>query len=209
MEDFAIMRSQPNMIVVAPANVAQAAASLWATLDLPGPVYYRVGKYEGPAIAELEGQVRRGRIKLVQHWSDVGILATGDIAAEAWQAGKRIAFEGFSRGIAVVGCLSPVTRGHCVAPLADVPVAFTAESHYLNGGVTSLMAEVITEEGLACRLFRFGLPVVPETSSESQGFMQRHTGLDATSLAERVFVLAAQRQSGERTRSGRDPTRPS
>src|SRR5919106_782310 len=55
LEDIAIMRTQPGMAVIAPADPAQAVAALWAAAELPGPVYFRLGK-ESSALEGVGGQ---------------------------------------------------------------------------------------------------------------------------------------------------------
>src|SRR5262245_23365599 len=56
LEDVAVMRAQPGLSVIAPADYQQARAAVLATWDLPGPIYYRLGKDDRTLVPGLDGQ---------------------------------------------------------------------------------------------------------------------------------------------------------
>jgi transketolase len=186
LEDLGLMRIQPGMTVVAPADGAQAAAALRATWELPGPIYYRIGKNDRVSLPELEGRFRVGHIEVLRRGGDAALLVAGAIATEAAEACSQLEARGVSCSLAIVACLAPTPRDEIASLLASVPVAMTVETHYLVGGLGSLAAEVIAEEGLHCRLVRAGVDSVPDRYSGSQGYMERRFRLDAASLVKRV-----------------------
>jgi transketolase len=187
LEDLGLMRIQPGMTVVAPADGAQAAAALRATWELPGPVYYRVGKNDGAVLPELEARFRVGHVEVLRRGGDALLLATGAIATEAWRACSQLEAVGVSCSLAVVACLAPTPRDEIASLLDSVPLAVTVETHYVDGGLGSLTAEVIAEEGVHCRLVRAGVDSVPDRYSGSQAYMERRFRLDAASLVKRVL----------------------
>ena len=78
LEDVALMRTLPELTVVAPVDRRQAAAALRATATLPGPVYYRLGKDEKTEILEFDGTFATGRLDVARQGDDVAtILAMG------------------------------------------------------------------------------------------------------------------------------------
>src|ERR1700689_2895267 len=101
LEDVAIMRAQPEMTIIAPADPAQAVAALRCSLELPGPIYFRIGK-SSRAVAELDGRFELGRLDRLGEGEDVAIVALGTMAGEAVQAAERLAVQGISAGVAVV-----------------------------------------------------------------------------------------------------------
>jgi transketolase len=163
LEDFAVMRVQPGMTVVAPADGQQAVAALRATWNLPGPVYYRIGKNDRLALPELAGRFRLGRVEKLLSGTDVALVATGAIAVEALAAARQLNAEGISCGFAVAGCLAPPPREDLIELARSVPLVMTVETHYLDGGLGSLMAEIVAEEGIPCHLVRAGVDRVPDT----------------------------------------------
>ena len=75
--------------------------------------------------------------------------------------------------------------------LARHPVALTVEAHYRVGGVGSLVAEVIAERGLRCRLVRCGVGALPNGITGSQRYLHHLYGLSAEKLVETAMETLA------------------
>lgn len=192
LEDLAVMRAQPGMSVIAPADSAQAVAALRATWDLPGPVYYRIGKSDAEPLAEVGSAFRLGHVHVVARGRDVALLSTGAITREMLQARRELEEAGVSCVAAVVGCLAPSPTDGIADVLRGVALAVTVESHYVTGGLGSLVAETIADRGLGCRLLRIAVPSTPHTFSGGQAYMERRFGLDAHSIVARVSRCRSQ-----------------
>jgi transketolase len=186
LEDLGLMRLQPGLTVVAPADARQTAAALRATWDLPGPVYYRIGKDDRTEVAGLDGRFTLGRAQRIRDGEDAVLVACGSVASEAAAAADGLAARGVRAGVLVVASVAPAPIDDLVAALGRVPLALTVEGHYVNGGVGSLVAEVIAEHRLGCRLLRCGVRRGPDGVSGSQRWMQEAHGLSASALAETV-----------------------
>lgn len=182
LEDIAVTRSQPGLTVIAPTDHEQAAAALRSTWDLPGPIYYRLGKDDNTTLPGLDGRFSLGRVELVRRGGEVAIVATGAIAAEAVKAADLLAEKGLNPTVAAVGAVAPAP----VDDLADLAsshhLMVTVEAHSVTGGLGSLVAEVIAERGLPCRLVRCGVRG-PSSSLGSESFLNRQHGLSAESIA--------------------------
>src|SRR5436853_680652 len=94
LEDLGVMRIQPGIGVVCPADHEQAAAALAATWDLPGPLYYRIGKDEKNCVPGLGGRFRLGAADQVREGTDLLVVACGAIACQAVAAAAALAAEG-------------------------------------------------------------------------------------------------------------------
>jgi transketolase len=192
LEDVAIMRVQPDLAVVAPADPDQTRAALRATATLPGPLYLRLGK-DSAAIPALGGRFRLGRAELIGTGSDLAIVTYGAIAAEAIEAARLLATRGLEVTVAVVASIAPAPIGDLVALLGRVPLALTLESHYVTGGVGSLVSEVVAENGLACRVVRCGMRSMPRgTTGDAAYLLDRH-GLSAEHVAGAALAALADR----------------
>jgi transketolase len=182
LEDVAIMRAQPELAVIAPADPQQTRAAVLATADLPGPAYLRLGKDSAP-IAGLGGQFRLGRAELLGDGLDIAIVTYGGIATEAVEAARLLTEQGVHATVAVVASLAPAPVDDLVGLLGRVPVAVTLESHYVTGGVGSLVSEVVAEHGLPCQVVRLGMTSMPRgTTGEARYLLDRH-GLSAPHVA--------------------------
>lgn len=182
LEDYALMRSQPDMMVVAPADSAQARAAVQATREHAGPIYFRIAK-RGTAVPGLDGRFAVGGIQLIGDGADVALIAVGAITREVHRAAELLAKEGIAATVAVVSTLNPPPTADLADLLGGVPLAISVETHYLNGGLGSLVAETIAERGLGCRLIRAGVATVPRGLAGSQRFLEDRFGLSAHRLA--------------------------
>jgi transketolase len=182
LEDYALMRVQPGMTVLAPADSAQARAAVQATRELPGPVYLRIAK-QGAPVPGLNGRFATGRAQLIGEGQDVALIAIGSIAREAQQAAEMLAEEGIDATVAVVSTFNPSPVEDLAELLGGVSLAISVETHYLNGGLGSLVAETIAEQGLSCRLIRAGVQSTPSGLAGSQRFLEDRHGLSAQRLA--------------------------
>jgi transketolase len=190
LEDVAVMRVQPGMAVMAPADAPQAAAVLRATWDRPGPVYYRLGKREAPVVPGLNGAFEVGRLQVVRDGTDVALVTLGPIALEAIAAAQLLESDGLSCAVIVLASISPPPIEDLRFWLARVALIVTAEAHYTSGGIGSLVAELIAETRLPCRLVRCGVNRAPGLLTGSEAWLHRQNGLTAEQLAE---VVRAQR----------------
>jgi transketolase len=185
LEDYAVMRAQPGITTVAPADAAQARAALRATADLPGPVYFRVSK-RGDALPGLDGRFDLGRLTIVREGEDAAILAIGSIAHEAIAAAELLADRDIDVAVAIVPSFNPSPVEDIAALLSEMPTVLTLEAHYRNGGLGSLVAETIAEGGLDCRLLRAGVARMPAGETGSQRYLEDRHGLSAPHLAEQL-----------------------
>jgi len=184
LEDIAVMRAQPAITVVAPADHRQTRTVLAATWNLPGPVYYRLGKDDKTVVAGLEGRFELGEVQRIREGSELLMIAMGNVASEAAAAAEALARRDLDCGLAIVASLSPAPTDELVELLARYSVVLTVEAHYRVGGVGSLVAETIAERGLRCRLVRCAVDSLPKGITGSQRYLHQRYGLSAEKLVE-------------------------
>lgn len=184
LEDLGVMRLQPGLTVVAPADHQQTANALRATWNLPGPIFYRMGKDDKAFVPGLEGRFTLGRMEIVREGADLVIVAISAIASEAAAAAEILAEQGVSCTVAVVSSFNPSPVEDLVSLLGKFQKVMTVEVHYSNGGVGSWVAEVIAEQGIACQLLRCAVPRTPSGMSAHQNIMENAFGLSRDALAK-------------------------
>ena len=183
LEDIAVMRAQPGMTVLAPADFTQARSAVVESRAVTGPVYFRLGKNETETVPELHGRLRLGAVEQIGAGRDVAIVATGSIAHQAARAVELLEAQGWRSRLVVAACLSPSPTESLAASLRGVPLAVTVEAHYLSGGLGSLVSEVVAESDLRCRVVRCGVAGLPE-SVGSEAFLNDVHGLSARAIAQ-------------------------
>ena len=184
LEDLAIMRTQPGIRVIAPADHRQTEAAVRQSWNAPGPVYYRLGKDDRTVVPGLDGRYSPDGIEVVREGGDVALIAAGSVAVEAAAAADLLAARGVEASVAIVATLQPAPSDALAAFCRRVPIVVSVEAHYVTGGLGSLVAEVIAEHRIDCRLVRCGVRGVADGRSGSQQYMHARHGLDRTALAK-------------------------
>ena len=196
LEDVGIMRLQPGLTVIAPADHEQARTAVLATWKRPGPIYYRLGKDDRTAVTGLGGRFELGRIQLIREGAHLLIITMGSIASEAASAAAALADQGISCTVGVVASVNPAPVDDLAALLARFHLALTVEAHYVIGAVGSLVSEVVAERGLGCRVVRCGVRTTPGATTGSQGYLHHSHGLSSNALVQTALKeLEAQRAS--------------
>ena len=203
LEDIALMRVQPGMTVVAPADYMQARAAVLATHDVPGAIYFRLGKDDLRTVPGLDGRFELGRAHVVREGDDVVVVTMGSLSAEAVLGAELLAAQGVSATVVVVSSLSPPPLDDLERVLRSFPVVVTHEAHYPVGGVGALVSEVVAERGLQCRVVRCAVTTAPSGASGSERHLyERHglssDGLAASALAALDDVVPASARRGQR-----------
>lgn len=157
MEDLALMRSQPGMTVVAPADWQQAATAVRATHPVPGPVYLRLGKDDRTVLPGLDGRFELGRADVLRSGRELALIGTGAITAAAVAAADKLSNAGIEATVVGVASLNPAPVEDLLAVLRGSRAAVTVEAHSVVGGLGSLVCEIVAEHGLSCRLVRRGI----------------------------------------------------
>lgn len=182
LEDIAIMRAQPRMTVIAAADPDQARAGLRTGHAVDGPVYFRIGK-GGVPVPGLDGRFGLGRLATLSAGEEVALIATGAIAAETVRAAEMLAEgHGIDASVSICASLAPAPVEDLIGVLEGVRVAVTHEAAYLNGGLGSLVSEVVAEHGLATRVVRCAVREMPSGATGSQQWLERRYGIDAESV---------------------------
>ena len=188
LEDVAVMRSQPAITIICPSDPAQTRTALAATWNLPGPVYYRLGKDDRTLVPGLEGRFELGRAQEIHPGGDVLMIAMGTGAVEAAAAAKTLHERGVSCKVLVVSSFQPGPTEEIASELARFPFVLTVETHYTTGGLGSWVSEIVAERGIPCRVIRCGFREFPSSESGSQAYLHDRYGLSAARLAETAMT---------------------
>lgn len=193
VDDIGVMRVQPNLRIIAPADAEQTHHALLATWNLPETIYYRLGKDDRIRIAGLNGRFALDQVELVSRGENAKILllATGSIATEMLQASRLLAQMNIQCDTGVLATLNPPPTKALSELLGAYDRVCTIEAHYLSGGLGSLICEVIAEHHLQCKILRFGIREI-DSITGSLDFMYRKHGLSAEQIAQKVkkFIAA-------------------
>ena len=183
LDDVGVMRIQPGLTLVVPADQTQTRSALMTTWNLPGPVYYRLGKDSGAEVPGLEGRFELGRAQRLGDGADLLFVVMGGLTNEALGAAQILEGQQIHSSVMVVSSLNPAPTSDLVSVLSQYKLVLTIEGHYITGGIGSLVSEVTAQYGLGCRVVRCGVRDAPNGISGSLEYMNHIHGLSRAALA--------------------------
>ena len=145
LEDMAIMRTLPNMVVVAPADAYEAYAATKAITDYDGPVYMRMGRADFPTILAEDVEFNIGKATVLQEGSDVTIIGCGQMVSSCLEAAEKLKTEGINAEVINMSTIKPLDEEAVIASVKKTGCCVTAEEHSIIGGLGSAVAEALSE----------------------------------------------------------------
>lgn len=187
LEDVGVLRTQPGITIVCPCDPAQARSAVADTWDLPGPVYYRLGKDDRAVLPGLDAQFSLTQATRLHDGDDILILALGAVAHEALAAASHLEEHGVHASVLAVSSFD--CADHLVGELKRFPAVLTVEAHYTTGGLGSWVSELVAENGIPCKVVRCGVGTLPDGTSGSQAFLHERHGFSASRLVESALQI--------------------
>jgi transketolase len=163
--DLAIMRATPNMRVADPGDNRELRSLMYAAVETPGPVYFRITRYTLPDLFDDDHAFGWGRGHRLQEGTDVTLIGTGMMTGLCMQAAELLARDGLWADVLHCGSVKPIDAELVANSVRKTGAAVTAENASIVGGLGSAVAEVLAERAPAV-LRRIG---VPDCFTESGG----------------------------------------
>ena len=146
LEDLALMRVIPGMVVINPADDVEARAAVRAAYEYEGPVYLRFGRLAVPVINDRpDYKFEIGKGYVVKEGSDVTIFATGLEVDAANTAAELLAKDGISAEIVNIHTIKPIDKDLIIRESEKTGKVVTVEEHSVLGGFGSAVCEVLSE----------------------------------------------------------------
>ena len=143
MEDIALMRALPGMVVINPCDYNQCKAATIAIADYNGPVYLRYGRPAMPNFTPEDQVFEIGKAINLNEGTDVTIFATGHLVWEALGAAEILEAEGVSAEVIDIATIKPLDVEAVVASAKKTKAVVCAEEHNMCGGLGELIAGVL------------------------------------------------------------------
>ena len=192
IDDVALMRTLPNMTVVAPSDAQEMRRFVPQTLDWPGPVYIRLGKGGDTVISKPENGFAIGKAITYRDAGDVLIATSGIMTAHALAAADILARQGIACRIVHFHTIKPLDTETLFAHARGVRLIVTLDEHLLAGGLGSAVSEALVDryDGRVPVIRRLGIPDRFTDNYGSQDSLLAEFGLDAPAIAETVARAA-------------------
>ena len=146
IEDIALMRTLPNMVVINPSDAVETEAAIEAVAKYNGPCYVRLGRSGVSVINDNpEYKFEIGKGCLLREGKDATIIATGIMVEAALSAYNILAEEGIKVRVINIHTIKPIDQEIITKAARETGFIVTAEEHSIIGGLGSAVAEVVTE----------------------------------------------------------------
>ncbi len=178
LEDLAIMRALPGMVVVAPGDPFEVEQATRAVVSQPGPCYLRLGRVGEPRIHGPGAVFKLGRAIRVREGRALTIISTGGLLETGLRAAELLSGVGIDARVVSMHTLKPIDEAEVVSAAAETGGIATLEEHSVIGGLGSAVAEILAESaGARGRLKRFGVPSAFAPEVGSQEYLRAVYGL--------------------------------
>ena len=182
MEDIALMRALPGMVVLNPCDFNQTVQATLAAAKYEGPVYLRFGRPSVPNFTDENKPFEIGKAIVMNEGQDVTLIATGHTVWESLQAAEALEAEGISAEVIDITTIKPLDEEAIVASAAKTGCVVVAEEHNAFGGLGDAVAAVLAAKKPTPVEFvnggdRFGQSGTPSA-------LMAAYGLDAPHIAE-------------------------
>ena len=185
LEDIALMRTIPGMVVINPADDVEARAAVHAAYDHVGPVYLRFGRLPVPVFNdEAAYKFEIGKGIVLKEGKDVTIFATGLCVNETVEAEKMLAKDGIDAEIINIHTIKPIDRELVVKSAQKTGKVVTVEEHSVIGGLGSAVCDVLCEEA-PTKVLKIGINDVFGESGPALELLHKYE-LDAEGIYKKV-----------------------
>ena len=192
IEDIAIMRVIPNMVVLAPVDVHQAHKATMAAAEFVGPVYIRIAREKTPVVTTVDSPFEIGKAytylyKENSHEKTVGIIVTGILTHSAIEAAKELNDSNIGVSVLCMPTIKPLDTAALDTFGQEHEYIVTLEEHQIAGGLGSAVAEYYSQTNPK-RVIRMGVDDEFGQSGTPEELLA-HYGMDAKAVIETVKKL--------------------
>jgi transketolase len=186
IEDISVMRSLPNMTILECGDATDVESVLDVAQAVEGPVYIRSLRGEVPRLFDASEPMQFGKSRIISEGNDLVLLSNGICTEEAMRATQQLSQKGLSITHLHISTLKPFNDDFVLEAITKSKYGvITMENHSIIGGLGTIVAERMAEEGIGKKLTRIGLKDTYVHGASKQYLMKEY-GLDAMALIHEV-----------------------
>lgn len=191
-EDLAILRALPNMVVLAPCDLKEAAAATHAMMAYEGPVYYRCGYKKEPDIYDSDMDFEIGKANTIKEGCNATVIFTGTIGYNCKLAVEALEKEGINCRLVSMHTVKPIDKQTIIKAARETGAILTVEEHNICGGLGSAVAEVLMDENVSnIRFKRIALPDINVSKIGSQEWLREQYSMGVAGISAAIRAIIA------------------
>lgn len=191
LEDIALMRVLPGMVVLAPGDSIEAAQFTRLMAQDSHPSYMRLPRVDLPVYNDPANEYQIGRAYVLRQDDQpvVSVVTTGSMTGNVLLAAQTLSQKGIASEVVHVPTIKPLDQATILGSIGRTKVVVTVEEHQVSGGLGSAIAELVLESDIRpTKFYRIG---VNDRFGQSGTVMNlwRHYQLDAGGIVEQILAL--------------------
>ena len=185
LDDIALMRAVPGMMIVEPADCTEVAKAIKAVYDYEGPIYLRlVGEAGSPIVNKADYEFELGKAITMREGNDVAIVCAGTMVFQSLQAAKQLAEDGIECKVINMHTIKPIDKD-ALESIRGYKMIICIEETNVIGGIGSAVAEYLASKPNSPAVKIYGInDCFPHAGTYK--FMLDKLGLDAPHIANRI-----------------------
>ncbi len=191
LEDIALMRVLPGMVVLAPGDSIEAAQFTRLMAQDSHPSYMRLPRVDLPVYNDPANEYQIGRAYVLRQDDQpvVSVVTTGSMTGNALLAAQTLSQKGIASEVVHVPTIKPLDQATILGSIGRTKVVVTVEEHQVSGGLGSAIAELVLESDIRpAKFYRIGVNDRFGQSGIATN-LWRHYQLDARGIVEQILAL--------------------
>ncbi len=185
IEDIALMRMIPGMVVINPSDYIEAKAAVRAAYEHDGPVYMRFGRLAVPVLnTDPDYKFELGKGVVLRAGKDLTIIASGLPVYNCLEAAERLAQDGIDAQVINIHTIKPIDEDLIVEAAKATGKIVTVEEHSVIGGLGSAVCDVLAEKA-PTRVMKIGIYDKFGESGPALELLKKY-GLDTDGIYEKI-----------------------
>lgn len=189
IDDISIMRTLGNVKIFAPSDPIDVKQIFQYAIDYKGPVYIRMDSAKFPVLHAETYKFIPGKADILLEGNDVSIIALGSVVHEAYEAANELKKESISAEVINLQSIRPLDRDSIINSIIKTRNVITVEEHSINGGVGSIVAEIIAEENINTSFKRLGIHDGEFSKAGPRNEIRKYYKIDSEGIIESVKKL--------------------
>lgn len=185
-EDIAMMRSLPDVAVLAPGDLVEAECATKAIYEHQGTCYLRLGRGGERRIHDKLENFAIGKAIEIEKGTNVAVFSTGAIFDEVFDACEHLKEQGIKPTIYTFPTVKPIDKQVILDCAETHKAIITVEEHNLSGGFGSAVAEVMAESDVKAKLVRVALDDRYSCIVGSQKYLRQQYSIDSKAIIEKI-----------------------
>lgn len=191
IDDISIMRGFGNIQILAPSDPIETELIFNYAIDHIGPVYIRMDSDKFPNLHDSSYKFEAGKVDRLVQGSDISLIAVGSVVFEAFQAGQILKEESIDAEVLNISSIRPLDKEQLASSISKTKNVITVEEHSVNGGLGSLVSEIIAENNISAKFARHGIPDGEFAKAGPRSEIRAYHKIDAKGIAEAAKRMLA------------------